>query len=162
MRYDRMVEKALRSVVRDALLYVAEHGLPGEHHFFLTFSTRHPGVQIPSYLHERYADEMTIVLQYQFYGLEIHDDWFAVTLSFSNKHERLVIPFAAVTTFADPSVSFALQFQPPPVAEDGEPAAIPAAPSESQEAPPEPEGLTAVPKDDDAEKVVALDRFRKK
>ena len=161
MRYDRMVEKALRSVVRDALLYVAEHGLPGEHHFFLTFNTRQPGVQLPAYLHERYAEEMTIVLQYQFYGLEIHEDWFAVTLSFSNKHERLVIPFAAVTTFADPSVSFALQFQPPPVADDEEPA-TPAAPSEPQEIAPKPERPAAVSKDDDAEKVVALDRFRKK
>lgn len=112
LRYDRMVERALRGVVREALSHVAQHGLPGNHHFYLTFRTNFPGVELPDYLRAQYPAEMTIVLQYQFYGLEVDDTAFAVTLSFNNVHERLVIPFAAVTTFADPSVNFALQFQP--------------------------------------------------
>ncbi len=112
LRYDRMVERALRGVVREALSAVAERGLPGDHHFYLTFSTQDPGVDIPPYLRDQYPEEMTIVLQYQYYNLEVDDDRFRVTLSFRNKHEPLSIPFAAITTFADPSVNFALQFQP--------------------------------------------------
>ncbi|QQP90382.1 hypothetical protein IGS68_03740 [Skermanella sp. TT6] len=112
LRYDKMVENALRGVVREALCQAAERGLPGSHHFYLTFRTNDPGVQIPDYLRGQYPSEMTIVLQYQFYGLEVEDDKFGVTLSFNNAHERLIIPFAAITTFADPSVTFALQFQP--------------------------------------------------
>ncbi|WP_366655167.1 ClpXP protease specificity-enhancing factor SspB [Fodinicurvata sp. EGI_FJ10296] len=111
IRYDRMVETALRGVVRDALNQAAAEGLPGDHHFYITFKTGHPGVRIPGYLRAQYADEMTIVLQYQYLQLEVDDVGFSVSLSFSNKHERLRIPFAAVTTFADPSVNFALQFQ---------------------------------------------------
>lgn len=112
LRYDRMVESALRGVVREALTQVGERGLPGNHHFYVTFRTRHPGVSLADHLRARYPSEMTIVLQYQFYGLEVAQDRFAVTLSFNNTHERLVIPFAAISTFADPSVNFALQFQP--------------------------------------------------
>ncbi len=112
LRYDRMVEAALRGVVRDALRQVAERGLPGNHHFYLTFRTIFPGVDIPEYLREQYPNEMTIVLQYQFYGLEVSESGFHITLSFNNVHERLGVPFAAITTFADPSVNFALQFQP--------------------------------------------------
>jgi hypothetical protein len=112
LRYDKMVESALRGVVREALRQAAERGLPGNHHFYLTFRTHHAGVDIPEYLRHQYPSEMTIVLQYQFYGLEVEPDQFGVTLSFNNVHERLTIPFAAVTTFADPSVNFALQFQP--------------------------------------------------
>ncbi len=111
LRYDVMVETALRHVVADTLRVVAERGLPGAHHFYISFFTEYPGVQIPQHLHEQYPKEMTIVLQYQYYGLVINDDTFSVTLSFNNIKERLVIPFAAITTFADPSVSFALQFQ---------------------------------------------------
>src|SRR3546814_12331188 len=113
LRYDRMVERALRGVVREALTQAAESGLPGSHHFYLTFITGAPGVAIPEHLHQQYPEEMTIVLQHQFFGLEIRSDAFSVTLSFSNKHERLTIPFAAITTFAAPPVNFALQFQPP-------------------------------------------------
>ncbi|WP_158043920.1 SspB family protein [Skermanella pratensis] len=112
LRYDKMVENALRGVVREALRQAAEHGLPGNHHFYLTFRTNDAGVQIPDYLRGQYPSEMTIVLQYQFYGLEVEEEKFGVTLSFNNAHERLVIPLAAITTFADPSVNFALQFQP--------------------------------------------------
>jgi hypothetical protein len=111
LRYDRMVESALRGVVREALTQAGETGLPGEHHFYLTFMTNHRGVAIPEYLRQKYPQEMTIVLQHQFFGLEVCEDRFSVSLSFSSKTERLVIPLAAITTFADPSVNFALQFQ---------------------------------------------------
>ena len=111
LRYDRMVERALRGVVYDALSLVASRGLPGDHHFYITFATTFPGVEIPRFLHDRYPREMTIVLQYQFFGLDVSREEFAVTLSFGGKHERLHIPLAAITTFADPSVNFALQFQ---------------------------------------------------
>lgn len=106
-----MVDEALRGVVRRALRQVAQHGLPGNHHFYITFKTRADGVSIPPYLLEKYADEMTIVLQFQFWDLEIEEELFTVSLSFNDVRERLVIPFAAITGFADPSVKFGLQFQ---------------------------------------------------
>jgi len=112
IRYDQLVESALRSVVKKALRLIHDKGLPGNHHFYVTFVTGYKGVNIPEYLVKQYPDEMTIVLQYQFYGLEIEDDHFTVTLSFNNVPERLTIPYDAVTIFADPSVNFALQFQP--------------------------------------------------
>lgn len=110
LRYDRMVEDALLSVVHRSLTYAAEKGLPGEHHFYITFRTDHPGVDIPQHLRERYPGEMTIILQYQFWDLEVGDDVFSVTLSFSDVPEKLTIPFDAVAAFADPSVRFGLQF----------------------------------------------------
>lgn len=117
LRYDKMVETALRGVVRSAVEEVIENynasgGMPGEHHFYITFLTDYPGVKIPDYLRERYPGEMTIVLQYQFSDLAIRDEKMEVTLSFNNVPERLVIPLNAVSIFADPSVNFALQFQP--------------------------------------------------
>ncbi len=119
LRYDRMVESALRGVVREAVEEVIEGGeLPGDHHFYITFITDYPGVKIPAYLRDRYPGEMTIVLQYQFYDLGVDDEKMSVTLSFNNVPERLEIPLAAITIFADPSVNFALQFQ--PMGDDGE------------------------------------------
>lgn len=111
LRYDRLVEDALRSVVRRALQEVAANGLPGDHHFYLTFHTQEPGVSLSPALRAQYPKEMTIVLQHQFWGLEILDDAFTVTLSFGGKHEKLVIPFQSVISFADPSVKFGLQFE---------------------------------------------------
>ncbi|MFQ5953750.1 MAG: SspB family protein [Kiloniellales bacterium] len=111
LRYDRMVEAALRDVVRRALARVAAEGLPGQHHFFITFHTDLPGVEMPDYLRERYPQEMTIVLQHQFWDLELDQDAFAVMLSFDDVPERLKVPFAAIVGFADPSVNFGLQFQ---------------------------------------------------
>ncbi|MEK7801765.1 MAG: ClpXP protease specificity-enhancing factor SspB, partial [Pseudomonadota bacterium] len=87
-------------------------GLPGEHHFYITFMTDFPGVAIPDYLRERYPGEMTIVMQYQFENLTVDEEKIGITLSFNNVPERLVVPLAAITIFADPSVNFALQFQP--------------------------------------------------
>ena len=170
LRYDRMVEAALRGVVRDALRQVTDRGLPGNHHFYLTFRTAFPGVDIPEYLSGQYPNEMTIVIQYQYYGLEALDDHFEVTLSFNNVHERLVIPYAAITTFADPSVNFALQFQPVAPAESAEVSAMPTreAPERKEDAKPtvaklatktEASGSDEEPKRGE---VVALDAFRKK
>lgn len=110
LRYDKMVERALRGVVREALEFVAEHGMRGNHHFYLTFRTHFPGVQIPDYLRNEYPDTMTIVLQHQYWGLDVTPEQFAVTLSFRKVHERLTVPFEAMAAFADPSVNFALQF----------------------------------------------------
>lgn len=116
LHYDKMVETALRGVVRQALASVVDQGLPGNHHFYLTFRTTHPGVEIADRLHSQYPQEMTIVLQHQFWGLEVADDHFVVNLSFSNVPERLKIPYAALVSFVDPSVKFGLQFQ---VQDDG-------------------------------------------
>ena len=157
LRYDRMVERALRGVVREALEVVGAEGLPGDHHFYLTFTTEHAGVDIPDYLRKQYPDEMTIVLQYQFYDLTMDDEGFAVTLSFNNRRERLSVPFAAVTTFADPSVNFALQFQMQESALDAE-AGEPEAEPEGDAPEPDPETTG----DGEKGKIVTLDSFRKK
>ncbi len=108
--YETLVEQALRGVVRDALKQAGEHGLTDDHHFFITFHTDFPGVEMPEYLREKYPDEMTIVLQYQFDELTIKNEWFSVILSFNNVPEKKVVPFDAITGFADPSVKFGLQF----------------------------------------------------
>lgn len=178
LRYDRMVERALRGVMHDALLHVAKHGLPGAHHFYVTFRTDHPKVQIDPSLKTRFPQEMTIVLQHQFWDLVVEADGFMVTLSFNNVPQRLTIPFAAVTAFTDPSVNFGLQFQavtegagagtakpgPSAIARTGE--ATKPAPAK----PAKPATVTPLPKPAEApaapapaaEKVVTLDSFRKK
>lgn len=119
IRYDLWIEDALKSVIRRALVQTSEAGLPGEHHFYITFDTGVEGVQIPGYLHAQHPDEMTIVIQHQFDDLIVEEDLFAVTLRFQGKPERLVIPFEAVSGFADPSVNFGLQLKLVPVGEDG-------------------------------------------
>lgn len=154
LRYDKMVEDALRGVVRDALALTARDGLFGDHHFYITFRTRYPGVHLSPALMARHPDEMTIVLQHQFWGLEVSQDSFEVTLSFSGVSERLRIPLAAITGFADPSAKFGLQFQ---VDEELERAAPAAAPAAKDPAPAKAESAET----GDA-KVIALDAFRKK
>ena len=152
--YPKMVEAALRGVVREALARTAREGLPGDHHFYVTFRTRAPGVVIASHLLGKFPDEMTIVLQHQFHALEVGDDGFSVNLSFQSRSERLRIPFAAVTTFADPSVNFGLQFE-VPAAPPAEVAALPAQiPPPEHEKPAEPARPAA--------EVVTLDKFRKR
>ena len=151
--YPGMVETALRGVMREALARAAREGLPGDHHFYVTFRTRAPGVTIAKHHLTKYPDEMTIVLQHQFRGIEVRDDAFSVSLSFQSRSERLTIPFAAVTTFADPSVNFGLQFE-AHTAKPTEPEAV-ALPAQIQ--PPE----TAPPKRPAAE-IVTLDKFRKR
>jgi len=154
LRYDRMVERALRGVVRETLEQVAEQkALPGDHHFYITFITTDEGVQLPEHLKKQYPEEMTIVLQYQFYDLAVDDENLSVTLSFNNKLERLVIPLNSITTFADPAVSFALQFQ-SMASEDGEE-------EDDDQHPPQPNGPTVKTASGSAE-IVTLDAFRKK
>ncbi|HHG90494.1 MAG TPA: hypothetical protein ENJ90_08460 [Devosia sp.] len=111
MRYDLLAQDALRSVVRLALLRVRESGLPGDHHFFIAVSINHPGVTVSDRLRKKYKDEMTIVLQHQFWNLEVYEKFFEVELSFDNAPEKLIIPYAAVKGFFDPSVQFGLQFE---------------------------------------------------
>ncbi len=151
LQYNLMIEAALRAVVRQALSEVAEHGLPGDHHFYITFRTAYPGVELPDYLRARYPAEMTIVLQYQFDALEVDERALGVTLTFNNTPTRLIIPLRAITVFADPSVNFALPFQVPefPVEEPPKPAAVQA---------------EAKPADGEEKsgEVVSLDKFRKK
>jgi hypothetical protein len=110
LEYQKLVENAMRTVVREALRLIDDTGLPGAHHFYITFRTQDDGVEISDQVAAQYPDEMTIVLEHQFWDLEITDDQFGVTLSFGGKQERLVVPFAAITAFVDPSVKFGLQF----------------------------------------------------
>jgi hypothetical protein len=155
LRYDKMVEEALRGVVRDVLADAAANGLPGTHHFYVTFRTGFPGCTLPDYLRKEYPEEMTVVLEHQYWDLEVTEARFAVTLSFKNRPERLTIPFDAVTAFADPSVKFGLQFQP----------LTPEPPESSTEAPPRGGKLKVVKPTKPAGKsgdVVTLDAFRKK
>jgi uncharacterized protein len=108
--YDDVVQEALRAVVGRVLGDVAANGLPGDHHFYITFKTRAPGVNIPMHLMERFPDEMTIVLQHKFWDLKVGEEHFEIGLSFSQIPAHLYIPFSALTAFVDPAVDFALQF----------------------------------------------------
>lgn len=158
MRYDLLTQDAMRGVVRKALEKVEKDGLPGEHHFFITFMTRAPGVEISEVLMGRYPQEMTIVLQHQFWALEVFETEFQVGLTFNKIPERLKIPYSAVKGFFDPSVQFGLQF---PI--EGE---------DEGELPIETEGMDASEDaldqqiseegDNAAGEVVSLDTFRKK
>jgi uncharacterized protein len=111
IRYDLQVQDALRGVVRKVLADAARDGLPGEHHFYITFRTHAPGVKLSARLREQYPEEMTIILQYQFWDLQVDDESFEVGLHFKNIPERLHIPFEAITGFYDPSVQFGLKFE---------------------------------------------------
>ena len=111
MNYNEIVEKALKGVVRESLNRAAATGLPGDHHFYISFATTFPEVALPDHLRERYPEEITIVLQHEFWDLNTDDDGFSVTLSFNKKREFIGVPWAAVSGFADPSVQFGLQFK---------------------------------------------------
>lgn len=190
IRYDLLVQEALRGMVRNILADAGKNGLIGDHHFFITFDTRADDVQISDRLLERYPQEMTVVLQHQFWDLKVTDELFEVGLSFGGVAERLVVPFAAIKSFADPSVQFTLQFESlgEGVDEDEsepEPETLPGKPrSKPQGAAKQEPARTSVPvsplpavsgaqaqadksQDDAKEKsggaeVVRLDRFRKK
>lgn len=152
--YEALTDAALRGVVREALRVIEKQGLVGSHHFYLTFRTHFPGVEIPDFLREQYPDEMTIVLQHQFWGMKVEDDHFEVTLTFKKMPATLSIPFAALTAFADPGVQFGLQFKASPGQDNEAPAeaVLPPAPAEAEPEKPEtPQG-----------EVVSLDSFRKK
>lgn len=155
--YEALADTALRTVVRDALASVVKRGLVGSHHFYLTFRTQHPGVEMPDFLRERYPEEITIVLQNKFYGLEVHDDYFDVTLTFQKVPAALHVPFAALTGFADPGVQFALQFRGVPTSGGGAVASLPSAKPQAAK-------QVEAPDDDTPREtqVVSLDKFRKK
>lgn len=165
MRYDVLAQEALRGVVREALKIARDKGLPGEHHFFISFHTDAPGVEISDRLKKQYPEEMTIVLQHQFFNLDVREDGFSVDLSFNKIPESLNIPYAAIQGFFDPSVQFGLQFpvnKPEKKAEkkSDKPAAS-EEPGTSAEAP----AATAAPLPRPAPpagEVVSLDAFRKK
>jgi len=169
-RYDLLAQEALlRGVVRRVLADAAKNGLPGDHHFFVTFDTRAPGAKISPRLQAQHPEELTIVLQHQFWDLSVNDDGFEVGLSFGGIPERVVVPFAAVTGFFDPSVEFGLRFEIVPAGQDNTGvvasppdavrAAEPADTGESKEPPDEP-GPPYPPSQ--GGEVVRLDRFRKK
>ena len=162
-RYDAWIEEALRGVIRRSLTYASENGLPGEHHFYLTFRTEANGVEVPAYLKSENAEEMTIILQHQFEELIVNEDAFWVTLRFNGKPERLRIPFGAMVSFADPSVNFGLQMKMPSEPEEDSGVEPPAARNTDTDA-----GGEAGKDTDSAARpkgsgeVIALDSFRKK
>ena len=143
--YGNLMHRAMRGLIQQVLAGVAEKGLPGAHHFFITFDTMHPDVEIADWLSDRYPEEMTIVLQHWFDNLEVTDEGFSVTLNFGDVPEPLYIPYDAIKTFVDPSVEFGLRFE-THEAEEAE-----------GDAAEEPE---AAPQKGDAE-IVSLDKFRK-
>ncbi|MBN8528333.1 MAG: stringent starvation protein B [Caulobacterales bacterium] len=149
MHYEQLAQDALRGVIRAALERAASPGgIPGAHHFYITFKTRAPGVSVPPDILAKYPDEMTVVLQHQFWDLAVEPDLFSVMLKFGGMPKVLTAPYTAVTRFYDPSVQFLLQFEAPEILE-GEPE--PPAPAPK----PKPSG-------EDGPKVVSLDQFRKK
>ena len=111
IRYDVLTQEALRGVVRKVMVEIAQTGLPGEHHFFITFDTHHPDARISSRLAEQYPDEMTVVMQHQFWDLTVTDTAFEIGLSFNGVPERLLVPFKAISAFVDPHASFGLKFE---------------------------------------------------
>lgn len=145
--YDEIVQDALRGVVQRVLNRILDAGgLPGQHHFYIAFRTRAPGVDIPKHLLERYPEEMTIVIQHRYWDLEVDSDGFGIGLSFNQVPAKLRVPYEAVTGFVDPAVNFALQFQ-----------------TKDDEAPPPPEPEPEPPEPiEPGSNVVTLDRFRKK
>jgi hypothetical protein len=160
MRYDLLAQEALRGVVRAALRKVVKSGLPGEHHFYIAFDTRYPGVRLSERLDKKYPREMTIVLQHQYWSLQVREDEFEVELSFDNIPEKLVVPFNAIKGFLDPYVQFGLQFETVKVETVNEPdaRANPAA-AEPATAAAEPAAASA---EAEPGRVVSLDSFRKK
>jgi uncharacterized protein len=168
IRYDVLARDALRGVLRQVLTDAAEHGLPGEHHFFITFLSTAEGVKLSPRLLAQYPKEMTIILQHQFWDLTVLEDRFEVGLSFGGIPERLVVPFNSIQNFFDPSVQFGLQFEAPEETEDPADGKLPAvsAPSPVPTALTVPEPAAEKPaepaKPGEGAEVVRLDRFRKK
>lgn len=156
--YDDIVQEALRAVVGRVLGQVESSGgeLPGNHHFYITFKTTAPGVDIPAHLRERFPEEMTIVLQNKFWDLSVGEESFSVGLSFNQLPTKLVIPFSAITAFVDPAVDFGLQFQ----AVGGEPEREPHDPAENDS--PEQGGGSDIIPPQDGSNVVTVDFGKKK
>ena len=178
--YDALVDDALRGVVRRVLRQVGEKGLPGSHHFYISFRSTDPGVNLPDYLRAKYPEEMTIVLQHQYWDLIITDEFFEVTVSFNKQQERIKVPFAALSAFVDPSVRFGLQFDrkdkaalpvekpapatatPLPAPEKRPSLGAPAGAGEAKADVDAKPAETPEKPDDPASKIVKLDSFRKK
>ncbi len=152
--YGNLMHDAMRGLIQKVLQDVADHGLPGEHHFFITFDTMHPDVELADWLSDRFPDDMTIVMQHWFENLDVTDDGFSVTLNFGNNPEPMYIPYDAIRTFVDPSVEFGLRFEAHEDEEKGGEKAGEAADGVSD---------IEVASDDDAHdaEVVSLDSFRK-
>ncbi|MDO1584461.1 SspB family protein [Rhizobium oryzicola] len=162
IRYDILAQDALRGVIRKVLSEVAATGrLPGDHHFFITFLTGAPGVRISQHLKSKYAEQMTIVIQHQFWDLKVTETHFEVGLSFSDTPEKLVIPFNAIRGFYDPAVNFELEFEVPLAEEDESSAEITAYPVEAVSKPAETEEENSS-EEKKPGSVVSLDSFRKK
>ena len=144
--YGNLMHRAMRGLIQTVLTDVAENGLPGAHHFFITFDTKHPGVAMADWLRSRYPGEMTVVIQHWFDNLNVTDEGFSVTLNFGNQPEPLVIPFDALRTFVDPSVEFGLRFETHDADDDED---------DAEDADDEPEDARP------PGEVVSLDKFRK-
>lgn len=150
LNYPALIDNAMRTMVRDVMRRVQSEGLPGEHHFYISYDTQHPGVRMSDSLRAKYPKDITIVMQHQFWDFRVEDAQFHVTLSFGGAPEKLTVPFAALTAFADPSIKFGLQFQ--------------TAQSEHITLPEElelPEGENE-DADEGAAEIISLDAFRKK
>ena len=162
IRYDILTQDALRGVVRKVLSEVEKVGLPGDHHFFISFATKAPGVRISKKLLEQYEDEMTIVIQHRYKDLKTSDTGFEIGLSFDGIEELLIIPFSALKGFFDPSVEFGMQFEP---AHTNLETSI-AVDEEEETSDPEPEkeetGADKPTEEEKGDKVISLDSFRKK
>ena len=165
--YGSLMHEAMRGLIRQVLSDVARDGLPGEHHFFISFNTLHPGVQMADWLAERFPQDMTIVMQHWFEDLEVDEAGFSVTLNFGDNPERLRIPFDAILTFVDPSVEFGLRFE---TQEDEAPAKPAEAPGDGADKADAAESRGAEESEDDAgteaeggheAEIVSLDTFRK-
>lgn len=163
--YQALTDAALRGVVREALRRIEKSGLIGAHHFYLTFKTHAEGVDIPDFLKEQYPDEMTIIIQHQYWALKVKDDYFEVTLTFKKLPAPLHIPFAALTAFFDPGVQFGLQFRSEAEAAKAaqpSPVVVPAPMAESPEAAEDAPDPVLPSEKPAAGEVVSLDSFRKK
>jgi hypothetical protein len=180
IRYDLLAQEALRGVVRRVLEDVSRTGVPGEHHFYISFNTEFPGVRMSPRLREKYPEEMTIIIQHQFWDLNVSEHGFEIGLSFSNVPESLYVPFDSISGFFDPSVKFGLKFEPVAVPAIEEKAEKPSGPREvatmkpaarepkppakiaEPQAAPEPTPATAEDKTESGAQIVSLDKFRKK
>ena len=154
--YGNLMHEAMRGLIRKVLLDVSERGLPGEHHFFITFDTSHPDAELADWLFDRYPGEMTVVMQHWYDNLEVTDEGFSVTLNFGDRPEPLYIPYDAIKTFVDPSVEFGLRFETQQEDQD-EPDSKPSQPARKSE---ERAKKSENPGSKDAE-IVSLDSFRK-
>lgn len=155
IHYPSLIDQAMRDAVREVLKRASSSGLPGDHHFYISFSTTHPGVKMSDQLRARYPKEITIVLQHQFWDFHVEDQRFHVTLSFGGIPEKLTVPFAALTAFADPAVKFGLQFQQGNMFD----ATITEAVTVGEHSPTE---TVAGNDEPESEKVISLETFRKK